>query len=45
MYVPAHFSMTTDDIAIVKSMATDNFNHGPAKLFANTGSTMPNRCA
>lgn len=27
-----------DDLCIVKSMATDVFNHGPAKLFANTGS-------
>ncbi|MGH7139596.1 MAG: DUF1501 domain-containing protein, partial [Pirellulales bacterium] len=26
-----------DDVAIVRSMATDVFNHGPAKLFANTG--------
>jgi hypothetical protein len=26
-----------DDVCIVKSMATDVFNHGPAKLFANTG--------
>ena len=34
-----HLASIVDDIAIVKSMATDNFNHGPAKLFANTGST------
>ncbi|HEX7449240.1 MAG TPA: DUF1501 domain-containing protein [Pirellulales bacterium] len=27
-----------DDVAIVRGMATDVFNHGPAKLFANTGS-------
>jgi hypothetical protein len=27
-----------DDICIVKSMHTDVFNHGPAKLFVNTGS-------
>jgi len=27
-----------DDLAIVKSVATDVFNHAPAKLFANTGS-------
>jgi hypothetical protein len=26
-----------DDVAIVRGMATDVFNHGPAKLFANTG--------
>ena len=27
-----------DDIAIVRSMTTDVFNHAPAKLFMNTGS-------
>ncbi|HVX61919.1 MAG TPA: DUF1501 domain-containing protein [Pirellulales bacterium] len=26
-----------DDVCIIRSMATDVFNHGPAKLFANTG--------
>lgn len=33
-----HLSGVADDICIVKSMATDVFNHGPAKLFMNTGS-------
>jgi hypothetical protein len=28
-----------DDITIIRSIATDVFNHAPAKLFANTGST------
>jgi Protein of unknown function (DUF1501) len=28
-----------DDVCIVKSMVTDVFNHGPAKLFVNTGSS------
>jgi len=28
-----------DDIAIVKSMHTDAFNHAPAQIFMNTGST------
>ncbi|MEX0713065.1 MAG: DUF1501 domain-containing protein [Pirellulales bacterium] len=27
-----------DDVCILKAMATDVFNHGPAKLFVNTGS-------
>jgi len=27
-----------DDLCLVKTIATDVFNHGPAKLFANTGS-------
>src|SRR6202023_2438799 len=28
-----------DDIAIVKSMVTDAFNHAPAQILMNTGST------
>lgn len=28
-----------DDVCLVKSMVTDVFNHGPAKLFMNTGSS------
>ena len=27
-----------DDIAVVKSMVTDQFNHAPAQIFLNTGS-------
>jgi hypothetical protein len=33
-----HLQQIADDICIVRSMATDVFNHGPAKLFVNTGS-------
>src|SRR5262245_19806905 len=33
-----HTQTVVDDLCIVKSMATDVFNHGPAKLFVNTGS-------
>jgi hypothetical protein len=33
-----HLASTVDDVCIVKSMVTDVFNHGPAKLFVNTGS-------
>jgi hypothetical protein len=33
-----HLQSVVDDLCIVKSMATDVFNHGPAKLFVNTGS-------
>src|SRR5579871_2509031 len=33
-----HLHSIADDLCIVKSMATDVFNHGPAKLFVNTGS-------
>src|ERR1051325_6169398 len=33
-----HLSGVADDIAIVKSMHTDAFNHAPAQIFMNTGS-------
>jgi hypothetical protein len=33
-----HLQTVADDICLVKSMVTDVFNHGPAKLFVNTGS-------
>jgi len=34
-----HFAEIVDDVAIVKSMVTDAFNHAPAQIFMNTGST------
>ncbi|TCO94852.1 uncharacterized protein DUF1501 [Chthoniobacter flavus] len=34
-----HLSKVVDDITIVKSMQTDAFNHAPAQIFMNTGST------
>jgi hypothetical protein len=33
-----HLHEVADDLCIIKSMVTDVFNHGPAKLFINTGS-------
>ncbi|MBI1785452.1 DUF1501 domain-containing protein [Candidatus Sumerlaeota bacterium] len=33
-----HLSEVVDDIAIVKSVTTDAFNHAPAQIFVNTGS-------
>src|SRR5262249_6122613 len=33
-----HFSKCADDVAFVKSMFTDQFNHAPAELFIYTGS-------
>src|SRR4051794_25085699 len=33
-----HLAGVVDDLAVVRSMATDVFNHAPAKIFANTGS-------
>jgi len=32
-----------DDLTMVHSISTENFNHGPAKLFSNTGSVRPGR--
>jgi Protein of unknown function (DUF1501) len=32
-----HLATVVDDIAIVKSMKTDAFNHAPAQIFMNTG--------
>ena len=34
-----HTASIADDIAVVKSMRTDAFNHSPAQIFMNTGST------
>src|SRR5437667_5663590 len=34
-----HLAEVADDIAIVKSMHTDAFNHAPAQIFMSTGST------
>jgi hypothetical protein len=34
-----HFSALVDDVAFVKSMQTDQFNHAPAELFLYTGSS------
>ncbi|MDR8389536.1 DUF1501 domain-containing protein [Aliifodinibius sp. S!AR15-10] len=33
-----HFSTIVDDVAIIKSMHTDEFNHAPAQLLMQTGS-------
>jgi len=33
-----HTASIADDLAVVRSMKTEVFNHGPAKLFVNTGS-------
>lgn len=32
-----YLARVSDDIAIIRSMKTDVFNHGPAKFFLNTG--------
>jgi hypothetical protein len=38
-----HLARIVDDIAIVKSVHTDQFNHAPAQIFLNTGSPLPGR--
>lgn len=35
-----HFSKIVDEVAIVKSMTTDAFNHAPGQLLMNTGSML-----
>ncbi|MFN3189966.1 MAG: DUF1501 domain-containing protein [Aureliella sp.] len=32
-----HFSEVVDDVCFIKSMQTDQFNHGPAQLMVHTG--------
>ena len=38
-----HTATVADDLAIVRSMYTDQFNHAPAQLFMNSGSGLPGR--
>jgi uncharacterized protein (DUF1501 family) len=38
-----HLAKVVDDIAIVKSVRTDQFNHAPAQIFLNTGFSQPGR--
>ena len=38
-----HLTKISDDIAIVKTLHTDEFNHGPAQLFLHTGFGRPGR--
>jgi Protein of unknown function (DUF1501) len=38
-----HIAGVADDIAVVRSMQTDQFNHAPAQLFMNTGFQIPGR--
>ena len=40
-----HLAKVSDDIAMVRSVHTDLFNHSPAQLFCNTGSGVPGRPA
>ena len=40
-----HLGKIADQIAIVKSLHTDQFNHSPAQIFMNTGGPIPGRPA
>lgn len=38
-----HLAGVADDICLVRSMHTDQFNHAPAQIFLNTGFAQPGR--
>jgi hypothetical protein len=38
-----HLAKIVDEIAIIKSCRTDQFNHAPAQIFFNTGFSQPGR--
>ncbi len=38
-----HLAGITDEICLVKSVKTDQFNHAPAQIFFNTGFSQPGR--
>lgn len=38
-----HIASIVDDLAIIRSMKTDVFNHAPAKIFTNTGTPQAGR--
>ena len=40
-----HLATVADDLAIIRTVHTDQFNHSPAQLFVNTGSPIPGRPA
>ncbi|MBI4904461.1 MAG: DUF1501 domain-containing protein [Acidobacteria bacterium] len=40
-----HMAGVADDVTVLQGVSTENFNHGPAKLFSNTGSFRPGRPA
>lgn len=38
-----HLARVADDICLIKSLHTDQFNHAPAQLFLNSGFSQPGR--
>jgi hypothetical protein len=41
--VMPHLAKVVDEITMIKSMHTDQFNHAPAQIFLNTGFSQPGR--
>src|SRR5205823_9871242 len=39
--VVPYLAQVVDDVCLVKSVRTDQFNHAPAQIFLNTGSGLP----
>ncbi len=38
-----HLAKVADDLCIVRSVHTEQFNHGPGQIFCNTGAAQPGR--
>src|SRR5947199_6332827 len=38
-----HLAQVVDDVCLIKSVHTDQFNHAPAQLFLNSGFSQPGR--
>jgi hypothetical protein len=38
-----HLAQVADDLCIIRSVTTDQFNHAPAQIFFNTGFSQPGR--
>jgi hypothetical protein len=38
-----HLGKIVDDVCLIRSMHTDQFNHAPAQIFLNTGAALPGR--
>ncbi len=38
-----HLSQVVDDLCVIRSVHTDQFNHAPAQIFFNTGFSQPGR--
>ncbi len=41
--VMPHLAKVTDEICLIRSVRTDQFNHAPAQIFLNTGFSQPGR--